>query len=148
MTDSIFDCVHYLSQSGKHTIYLWVWFEVLVFEFYPLFFPNNFQLYQKFHIFQCYSLIVADVNANMHDQHYEKMFESSAKHVQNYIAIFPVHWRRSFTCLVSMTALHLLLLVLYSIFISLISVICISFVLLFCSMGRIRNWPMYNSKQN
>ena len=42
-------------------------------------------------------------------------------------------------------ALHLLLLVLYSIFISLI---CISFVLPFCSMRRKRNWPMYNSKQN
>ena len=147
MIDSIFDCVHDLSQSGKHTIYLWVWFEVLVFEFYPFFFQTIFNCIKigKFHIFQCYTLIIADVNANMHDQHYEKMFESSAKHVQNYIAIFPVHWRWSFTCLVNMTALHLLLLVLYSIFISLI---CISFVLLLCSMRRIRNWPMYNSKQN
>ncbi|KAF3974427.1 hypothetical protein CMV_002250 [Castanea mollissima] len=27
------------------------------------------------------------------------MFESSAKHAQNYIAIFPVHWRWSSTCL-------------------------------------------------
>ena len=30
-----------------------------------------------------HTLILADVNANMHDQHYEKMFESSAKHAQN-----------------------------------------------------------------
>ena len=58
---------------------MWVGFEVLVFEFF--FFPEQFST--EFHIFQCYTLILADVNANMHDQHYEKMFESSAKHAQN-----------------------------------------------------------------
>ena len=172
MTDSIFDGLHYLVTIRQtHHLYVSLIWSVIILIIYQkkksviililcFVFQTTFNCIKigKFHFSILYLLMsmqICKINIMKRCLNLPqnkllmafilcKLQLSALLKTNNCIAIFPVHWRWSSTWLI-WHALHLLLLVLYSIFISLI---CISSFLIFCSMRRIRYWPMYISKQN